>query len=114
MKFLKDWVSERKATQVADELTPGEWFRGEWSNWQKTLQEWKKVQTDTKTKIVAKSRASKKAKPSSIDDVPDGEDEEMVEDLAETKVDTVDLETVTDVPDGEDEEMVEDLAETKV
>merc|ERR1719444_332348 len=61
MKFLKDWVSERKATQVADELTPGEWFRGEWSNWQKTLQEWKKVQTDTKTKIVAKSRASKKA-----------------------------------------------------
>mmetsp|Transcript_105937 Transcript_105937/g.188413 ORF Transcript_105937/g.188413 Transcript_105937/m.188413 type:complete len:999 (+) Transcript_105937:5-3001(+) len=39
-KHLKTWVQERKITTRIDDLTPSEWFRERWAQWQKDLQSW--------------------------------------------------------------------------
>merc|ERR1712050_227796 len=46
--LLKAWIMEKKLVQRVDDLTPGEWFKTEWSTWQKTLSEWKKRHSEWK------------------------------------------------------------------
>eukprot|EP00928_Gymnodinium_smaydae_P079343 TRINITY_DN632_c0_g3_i1.p1 TRINITY_DN632_c0_g3~~TRINITY_DN632_c0_g3_i1.p1 ORF type:complete len:870 (-),score=177.08 TRINITY_DN632_c0_g3_i1:229-2769(-) len=38
---LRAWILERKRSQKVDSLQPSQWFKDEWSKWQKTVQEWK-------------------------------------------------------------------------
>merc|ERR1712228_511077 len=59
-KFLKDWVLEKKLTQRVEDLQPGEWFREEWSKWQKSLQEWRKRHSDFKDPVKKKALLAKK------------------------------------------------------
>merc|ERR1712187_284438 len=46
--LLKAWIMEKKLVQRVDDLAPGEWFKTEWSTWQKTLSEWKKRHSEWK------------------------------------------------------------------
>lgn len=59
-KFLKDWVLQKKLTQKAEDLVPGEWFKGEWLKWSKTVQEWRKLQTEFKDPVKRKALIAKK------------------------------------------------------
>merc|ERR1712224_215336 len=59
-KILTAWVHDRKMTQRVDDLTPGDWFKGQWTKWQKALQEWKKKQAEWKDPARRKAMLAKK------------------------------------------------------
>merc|ERR1712190_299798 len=59
-EYLKAWIKERKLNQRVEDLQPGSWFKEQWSEWDKLLQNWKYVQTSAKDTI-NKKKAEKKA-----------------------------------------------------
>merc|ERR1719281_572332 len=60
-EHLKAWISHRKKTMRVEDLQPGQWFKDEWSKWQKLLQEWRRKQTEFKDPAKRKAAAAKKA-----------------------------------------------------
>merc|ERR1712045_680557 len=59
-KMLKDWILEKKLTQRVDDLKPGAWFQEQWTNWQKTVQAWRKKQGEWKDPAKKKLLLQKK------------------------------------------------------
>jgi len=109
-KFLKDWVLEKKLTQRVEDLQPGEWFREEWSKWQKSLQEWRKRHSDFKDPVKKKALlAKKKADAEKKKENEDKDGEEKEADKEETKpmdinaedIDVMSVEDVNDIGNGE-------------
>merc|ERR1712176_95298 len=47
-EYLKAWIAERKLTQRVEDLQPGSWFKDQWVEWTKLLQEWRKKHSDWK------------------------------------------------------------------
>jgi len=58
--FIKSWVLEKKLTQRAEDLTPGAEFKEKWAAWQKTLQEWRRRQSEFKDPSKRKALQAKK------------------------------------------------------
>merc|ERR1712187_416090 len=44
-EYLKAWIKERKLNQRVEDLQPGTWFKEQWSEWDKLLQNWRQTQT---------------------------------------------------------------------
>jgi len=59
--YVKTWVRDRKMTTRIEDLTPGEWFKTLWSEWQKALQVWRQKNNAFKTAL-QKKEAEKRAK----------------------------------------------------
>jgi len=59
-KELKDWILQQKLTQRVEDLSPGEWFKGEWTKWQKQVQEWRKKQGEWKDPVKRKAALAKR------------------------------------------------------
>merc|ERR1712190_397030 len=67
-EYLKAWIKERKLNQRVEDLQPGSWFKEQWSEWDKLLQNWKQTQTwakdpANKKKPEKKKAAAKEGKP---------------------------------------------------
>lgn len=60
--LLKQWAVERRMTNRIENMTPSEWFKERWSDWQKDLQTWhmKHMEFKDPTKRAALVAASKK------------------------------------------------------
>lgn len=115
---LNSWIHERKMTQRVEDLTPGEWFKELWSKWIKTLQDWKKKQSEFKDpakkkallakKKKEKEEAKKAAKAAEGEEKAEGE-EEAAEEAAEEEemeinaddLDVFAIEDVCDIGNGE-------------
>jgi len=99
-KLLKAWVLEKKLTQRAEDLQPGEWFKGEWTKWQAALQEWRKIQHEFKDPF--KRKAMQKKREEAKAEAKEGEEgEKKDEEAAPMEIDASSIEpsTVTDVTD---------------
>jgi len=57
---MKSWILERKLTQRAEDLTPSTEFKEKWTAWQKTLQEWRRRQSEFKDPSKRKALQAKK------------------------------------------------------
>merc|ERR1712190_236286 len=67
-EYIKAWIKERKLNQRVEDLQPGSWFKEQWSEWDKLLQNWKQTQTwakdpANKKKPEKKKAAAKEGKP---------------------------------------------------
>merc|ERR1712039_1112676 len=60
-EYLKAWVKTRKLNQRVEDLTPGNWFNEQWTEWDKLLQNWKQVHTSAKDPANKKKPEKKKA-----------------------------------------------------
>merc|ERR1719172_610707 len=60
-EYLKAWISQRKKTMRVEDLQPGQWFKDEWTKWQKLLQDWRRKQNEWKDPAKRKAAAAKKA-----------------------------------------------------
>eukprot|EP00930_Biecheleria_cincta_P097595 TRINITY_DN892_c0_g1_i1.p1 TRINITY_DN892_c0_g1~~TRINITY_DN892_c0_g1_i1.p1 ORF type:complete len:901 (-),score=241.19 TRINITY_DN892_c0_g1_i1:130-2787(-) len=58
--LMKSWILEKKLTQRAEDLVPGSDFKEKWTKWQKTLQEWRKRQSEFKDPAKRKALQAKK------------------------------------------------------
>jgi len=58
--LMKSWVLEKKLTQRAEDLTPGAEFKEKWTAWQKSLQEWRRRQSEFKDPSKRKALQAKK------------------------------------------------------
>merc|ERR1712125_284871 len=47
-EYLKQWILEQKLTQRVEDLEPGAWFKEQWGEWHKVVQDWKQKQSDFK------------------------------------------------------------------
>mmetsp|Transcript_115359 Transcript_115359/g.182267 ORF Transcript_115359/g.182267 Transcript_115359/m.182267 type:complete len:959 (+) Transcript_115359:47-2923(+) len=59
--YLKSWVGKMKLESRMEELQPGEWFKTQWSEWQKVLQEWNGKQNEFQVRNAEDILASKRA-----------------------------------------------------
>jgi len=101
-KHLKSWVLEKKLTQRAEDLQPGEWFKDEWQKWQKIYQDWRRVQSDWKDPAKRKSLIARK-KGGDAKEEDEGadkkEDEEKKDEEMEINAEDVEVSTVKDICD---------------
>eukprot|EP00930_Biecheleria_cincta_P069928 TRINITY_DN575_c0_g3_i1.p1 TRINITY_DN575_c0_g3~~TRINITY_DN575_c0_g3_i1.p1 ORF type:complete len:877 (-),score=289.78 TRINITY_DN575_c0_g3_i1:28-2658(-) len=58
--LIKSWILQKKLTQRAEDLTPGAEFKEKWAAWQKTLQEWRRRQSEFKDPSKRKALQAKK------------------------------------------------------
>uniref|UniRef100_A0A7S2VQ84 HTH OST-type domain-containing protein n=1 Tax=Zooxanthella nutricula TaxID=1333877 RepID=A0A7S2VQ84_9DINO len=110
---MKAWVLDKKLTQRAEDLQPGEWFKQEFARWQEAYQKWRRVHSDWKDPAKRKAlQAAKRAadKKGGADgeggedkEKDDKEKEEPAEDAEEKEeeinAEDIDVFAVTDVCD---------------
>jgi len=65
--YLKTWVQERKITTRVDDLTPSDWFKDRWSQWQKDLQGWHAKHMEWKDPAKRAALAAKKTEDKSTE-----------------------------------------------
>lgn len=105
--ILTTWVRDRKMTQRVDDLEPGDWFKGQWSTWTKTLSDWKKKQTEwkdpakKKALLAKKKEAKKKAAAEAQAEGGEAEVEEEPMEINAEDIDVFGVEDVTDIGSGE-------------
>mmetsp|Transcript_92694 Transcript_92694/g.258181 ORF Transcript_92694/g.258181 Transcript_92694/m.258181 type:complete len:873 (-) Transcript_92694:242-2860(-) len=106
--LLKEWIFQKKLVQRVEDLQPGTWFKEGWSKWQKTLQEWRKRQSDYKDPVkrkalIAKKKeeAKKKAKEEKGEGGEDKEEEAKPLEINAEDIDVMSVEDVTDIGNGE-------------
>merc|ERR1711920_667580 len=57
---LREWMLAKKLTERVETLQPGEWFKGKWDEWTKTVSAWKRKQSEFKDPVRRKAAAAKK------------------------------------------------------
>jgi hypothetical protein len=94
---LQEFVLNKKLNSRVESLTPGDWFKKEWKDWQATLSSWRKRQGEWKNPgsrkaLLAKIAAAKKAAAAK----PEGEEKEgeAKEEVPEPEPMKVDLDDV--------------------
>jgi len=116
-KILGEWIHERKMTQRVEDLTPGDWFKGLWTKWQKAVADWKRKQSEwkdpskRKALLAKKKQEAKKKKDEEKKEAGEAEEgeeaaaeEEAAEDPMEINAEDLDVfsvEDVTDIGSGE-------------
>eukprot|EP00416_Gambierdiscus_australes_P023110 CAMPEP_0171071894 /NCGR_PEP_ID=MMETSP0766_2-20121228/10555_1 /TAXON_ID=439317 /ORGANISM="Gambierdiscus australes, Strain CAWD 149" /LENGTH=864 /DNA_ID=CAMNT_0011528447 /DNA_START=47 /DNA_END=2638 /DNA_ORIENTATION=- len=102
-ELLRKWVLERKMTQRVEDLQPGAAFKEHWAAWQKTLGEWRKMQTDykdpAKRKAMLAKRKAEAAKKKKDDEGTEEAEEEEEAKPMEINAEDLDVSTVEDVTD---------------
>eukprot|EP00927_Polykrikos_kofoidii_P041707 TRINITY_DN3554_c0_g3_i1.p1 TRINITY_DN3554_c0_g3~~TRINITY_DN3554_c0_g3_i1.p1 ORF type:complete len:1017 (+),score=238.02 TRINITY_DN3554_c0_g3_i1:76-3126(+) len=59
-KEMKAWILEQKRTQRIEDLQPSEGFTNQYDDWQKALQEWKKLQMSSRANVFKQQHSKKK------------------------------------------------------
>jgi len=106
-KVLKEWVLEQKRTQRVEELQPGAWFKEQWTKWEATLREWRKLQNEFKDPSKKKATKAKEEEKKGDGD----KDEEAKEEAKEAEaapvqinaedLDVFEVKNVADLGNGE-------------
>jgi hypothetical protein len=96
-EVLKKYVLSQKMTQRAEDLQPSEWFKEQWSAWQKQLTDWKRRQTEWKDPNKKKALLAKKAAA----EKKEGEEAPEPMKIDFEDLDVFAVEDVMDVGDGQ-------------
>lgn len=103
---MKAWMLDLKKTQRAEDLEPSEWFKEQYSAWQKALQGWRTVQNEARdaarNKKTAAHEKSEKKDGEDGEEKPDGEESEKKKQEAEVEEepDTDKVEDVNNIGNG--------------
>jgi len=101
-KFLKEWIFAKKLTQRVEDLEPGESFKESWTQWQKSLKEWRGLQSQwkdpnkRKALLAKREEAKKKEAEEKGEEAPKEDPKIDVDDL-----DVFSVENVSDIGNGE-------------
>lgn len=96
-KLMKSWIVERKLTQKAEDLEPGEWFKSEWTKWQAVYQDWRKLQHEFKDPFKRKAMLAKKKEEAKSDE----KEEETPMEIDASSIEPKEVKDVTDLGNGE-------------
>eukprot|EP00927_Polykrikos_kofoidii_P041705 TRINITY_DN3554_c0_g1_i1.p1 TRINITY_DN3554_c0_g1~~TRINITY_DN3554_c0_g1_i1.p1 ORF type:complete len:1021 (+),score=227.83 TRINITY_DN3554_c0_g1_i1:220-3063(+) len=66
-KELKSWILEQKKTQRIEDLQPSDWFTDHYDDWQKSLQEWRRLQMSSRANALQHQSSKRKDSPSNIE-----------------------------------------------
>merc|ERR1712151_16371 len=101
-EYVKAWVKTRKLNQRVEDLQPGSWFNEQWTEWDKLLQNWKKVHASAKD-TANKKKVEKKKKPVAKEDTTDEKTAETGKEDTKEEDKKDDSEKAEKVGDGENE-----------
>eukprot|EP00927_Polykrikos_kofoidii_P065903 TRINITY_DN615_c0_g7_i1.p1 TRINITY_DN615_c0_g7~~TRINITY_DN615_c0_g7_i1.p1 ORF type:complete len:1017 (-),score=207.31 TRINITY_DN615_c0_g7_i1:172-3222(-) len=89
IEYVKGWIKEKKITTRVEDITPSDWFRGEWSRWQGQLQKWHQKQNEWKdpARIAAAAVTAKQEGKEMIVDTEKKDEETNDGDSKETNLD---------------------------
>merc|ERR1712060_449363 len=54
-EYLKNWIIEKKNSTRVEDLRPSDWFKQQWSAWEKSVAAWNKALTDHKKSVAEKA-----------------------------------------------------------
>jgi len=102
VSYFDEWLMTMKRTQRAESLEPSAWFKDQYAAWNKTLNDWKKRQTEwkepsRKKQLLAKLK-SEIAKKNEEGDVEEGGEKKEAKDIELPEVDMEELD-INDVED---------------
>lgn len=113
---FKKWLLDLKRTTRVEDLEPSTWFKGQWEEWQRKLNDWKKHQVDAKeawkrrgSKVQQKTESKENGNENPEDGDKDGKEqsgkedgkaEEDVKEIDEEEIDPLNCENVLDIGDG--------------
>ncbi|CAK9102094.1 unnamed protein product [Durusdinium trenchii] len=111
--YLNKWVQERKKVQRVDDLQPSDWFRNKFTEWNRVLGAWRKLQSDFKDPsrrralAMAKKAQEGKAKKAVEEEKKDkqAEEENGDDEPKEEKEEQEEKEEKVEVAEEEEEEM---------
>lgn len=93
-RYLKEWVAKHKLTQKVEDLVPGAWFKENWAEWCKVVQEWRRKYNDFRDSSRRKSTLKKTSEKKLAIETGESRNGGIANDESDAEVDREDVKMI--------------------